>query len=331
MELLPLSKFKSLNFQNLFSELRENWAVNLRWDYGDPLRIICSLIDSSALSGFVVLKEGIPAGYTFYLEEGTNGLIGDCFVAKRHAGIGVEESLLDKTVEALRQNSNITRIESQFINFRSWPMERFFRQQGFRCYERYFMLSHCEGVTVGMVPNEIGLSPWQDYDLEAAAQLTAYSYQNTIDREISFSYQSVQGCRDFLSNLIVKPGCGTFLRNTSFTAWHRPSKEMVGFVLTSCISRMNGHIPQILVSPQFQGRGIGSYLLSHAIVALRSNQFRTVSLTVTAQNKPALSLYQRFDFGILLHFQTAVWRRDEDPVCCKQTDPTSVDKPRLLA
>ena len=164
---------------------------------------------------------------------------------------------------------------------------------------------------MGIAPSEIGISPWRDYDLEAAAQLTAYSYQNTIDREISFSYQSVQGCRDFLSNLIVKPGCGTFLRNTSFTAWHRPSKEMVGFVLTSCVSPTNGHIPQILVSPRYQGKGIGSYLLNHAIVALRSNQYRTVSLTVTAGNTSALDLYQRFHFGILLRFQTAVWRRDD--------------------
>src|SRR5262245_4824206 len=101
MELIPLSQFKSKALQDLFQEEKEEWTKNLRWDYSEPLQIISSLIDTLCLPGFVALKSGTPAGYVFYLEENRRGLIGDCFVSNGCSGLGVEEALMNVTVETL--------------------------------------------------------------------------------------------------------------------------------------------------------------------------------------------------------------------------------------
>jgi ribosomal protein S18 acetylase RimI-like enzyme len=309
MELIPLARFKSEALQSLFQEEKEEWAKNLRWDYSEPLQIICNLMDGLFLSGFVALKHGMPAGYVFYLEEDCNGLIGDCFVSGGSSGLGVEEALMNVTVETLKANPKIDRIESQFVSFRSWPCEGFFHKHGFSCYERYFMMRDCEKPTGLAVSGDIELKYWDVSNLETASRLTAQAYDEIIDREISFHYQSPRGCRNFLAGIIEKPGCGRFMNDASFCAWHRPTGEMVGFILTSGVSPLNGHIPQVLVSRRFQGTGIGRSLLNQAIAALKSKRYRTVSLSVTAENKPAYELYRRFQFDILIRFQTSVWKR----------------------
>jgi ribosomal protein S18 acetylase RimI-like enzyme len=296
----------------LFQEEEEEWTKNLRWDYSEPMQIICNLIDAVSLPGFVALKEGEPAGYVFYLEEDRNGLIGDCFVSSGSSGLGVEEALMNITVETLKANSSIDRIESQFVSFRSWPGEGFFHRHGFSSYQRYFMMRDC-GKRISLeASGDVELTSWDVSNLETAARLTAQAYDQIIDREISFNYQSPQGCWNFLTGIIEKPGCGRFMKDASFCAWHRPTGEMVGFILTSWVSPFNGHIPQVLVSQRFQGRGIGSRLLNRAIAALQSKRYQTVSLSVTAENKPAYQLYQRFLFDILIRFQTSVWKRETE-------------------
>jgi hypothetical protein len=157
MELIPLSRFKSNALQDLFQEEKEEWTKNLRWDYSEPLQIISSLIDALCLPGFVALKSGTPAGYVFYLEESRRGLIGDCFVSNGCSGLGVEEALMNVTVETLKANRNVDRIESQFVSFKSWPCEGFFHRHGFSCYERYFMARDCNKL--------VGLSPLGDVEL----------------------------------------------------------------------------------------------------------------------------------------------------------------------
>jgi ribosomal protein S18 acetylase RimI-like enzyme len=313
MEIIALSRFRSPALEGLFQEENEEWVKNLRWDYGPSLQIIRGLVDAFALSGFVALTQGVPVGYLFYLEDSGTGLIGNCFVSRGSLGTGVEERLLNVAVEALKAKPKIIRIESQFISFRPWPCEGFFHRHGFSCYERYFMTRDCDTQTLVDLPQcDVRLQTWDSSNLEIASRQLALAYEQIIDREISFHYQSVRGCRSFLGGIIEKPGCGKFMQEASFGAWDSSTGEMVGFVLTSTVSPLNGHIPQIVVAKQFQGKGVGGWLLHHAIVALRLKRYRAVSLSVTAQNKSACELYRRFRFDILIRFQTSVWKRKTD-------------------
>lgn len=309
MEIVPLCQLKSEALQNLFQEEREEWIKNLRWDYAESLQIICSLIDAVSLSGFVAIQHGTPVGYVFYLEEDGNGLIGDCFVSIGSSGLGVEEALMKSAVESLKAKPEIHRIESQFVSFRSWPDEGFFHRHGFCRYERYFMMRDCNKHLDPKDHAEVELRLWDEDNLELASRLTAEAYHQILDREISFHYQSIQGCRNFLTGIIERPGCGRFLSDASFCAWHRATGQMAGFILASQVSPCNGHIPQVLVSRRFQRNGIGGHLLNQVISTLHSKRYKTVSLSVTSENKPACQLYQRMQFDILTRFQTSVWKR----------------------
>ncbi|PYV92551.1 MAG: hypothetical protein DMG05_04220 [Acidobacteria bacterium] len=176
--------------------------------------------------------------------------------------------------------------------------------------ERYFMLRNCNSLDLRMLPPVgIELRPWEETNLDDAAQLTVHAYENIVDREISIHYESFDGCRNYLRNIISKLGCGSFVKNASFCALHLHSKQWIGFVLTSSVSSFNGQIPQVVVSPVFQGRGIGTHLLIRSIVALSTQQYRTISLSVTAKNKGAVTLYQRLNFNTLIRFHAAAWSR----------------------
>ncbi len=57
-----------------------------------------------------------------------------------------------------------------------------------------------------------------------------------------------------------------------------------------------GVIHAVQVLPQFQGRGLGRFLVAVAMNVLAQHGFRTIELSVDASNEPAMSLYRAFDF-----------------------------------
>ena len=313
MDFFPLSKVKSQALGDLFIEEREHWTRSLHWNYREPQRIIAAMVDLQTLPGFVAIDRQIPVGYTFYFEETGKGLIGSCFVARDYQGQGVEERLLSPVLAALMKNSSIFRIESQFINFSNWPIDDFFARNGFSRFGRFFMLKDCEQPETPGAFVDLELRQWALQDLDAAAHLTVRTYQQVVDRQITYHYQSLEDCRNFLSSIILRPGCGTFLPEASYVARDRKSEELVGYILTSRISHTDGHIPQIVVAMGHQGRGIGTGLLVRAIRYLKLNGYRTVSLSVTEANTAAVDLYGRFGFTVAYRFPAFVWSRTHMP------------------
>ena len=50
------------------------------------------------------------------------------------------------------------------------------------------------------------------------------------------------------------------------------------------------------VIPEYRGRQLGTRLLNHAIVTLKKQGYKTVSLAVDSANETALRLYEKYDF-----------------------------------
>jgi ribosomal protein S18 acetylase RimI-like enzyme len=308
MELIPLKSLTSHSMHELFSEERVQWADKLLWEYSEPLNRIGSMLDLGALPGFAMVQEGSPLGYTYYLESEGVGFVGGCFVKKDHAGEGIEERLLNEVVKLLQKNPSIRRIESQFVNFTHWPIKRLFESRGFRAHERYFMLRACDDETLTS-RDSIEFRPWKITDLEDAARITVEAYQGLVDREISSHYQSIVDCRNYLSNLVLRPGCGFFLEDASFVVWDQRTRHLVGYILTSQISSNCGHIPQIVVGQSLQGKGIGAALLNRAIANLFRKGIQSVSLIVSEANEPAIRTYRKQKFQVHFPFQAFVWER----------------------
>ncbi|HYU41320.1 MAG TPA: GNAT family N-acetyltransferase, partial [Vicinamibacteria bacterium] len=82
-----------------------------------------------------------------------------------------------------------------------------------------------------------------------------------------------------------------------------------GVVLSSHLSRTNGHICQVSVAPDAQGSGLGEVLMTSALAAFAKEGLATASLSVTFDNRRAYRLYQRLGFRLRKEFAAHAWVR----------------------
>ena len=153
----------------------------------------------------------------------------------------------------------------------------------------------------------ICILPWQEHYQEGAAQLISTAYRGHVDSEINDQYRSMVGARKFLFNIIQFPGCGNFFQAASLVAFDSERGTLVGMCLASLVGEESGHITQICVSKDWQGRGLGYELLRQSLELLRQRAVKKVSLTVTSENTRALGLYERMGFRKTRHFSAYVW------------------------
>ena len=82
---------------------------------------------------------------------------------------------------------------------------------------------------------------------------------------------------------------------------------MCGVSLASLVAPECGHITQICVGPNVRNTGIGHALLRRSLMTLRDMGCRSASLTVTAANEGAVSLYERVGFVTTRKFTAYAW------------------------
>src|SRR5712672_2295286 len=153
------------------------------------------------------------------------------------------------------------------------------------------------------------LNRWNDRHFEPCAKLISLAYANHVDGEINDQYRSRSGALKFLKNIILLPGCGQFVPGASFVLHEPGSDELIAAVLTSEVSPGVGHTTQICVLPGYQGHGLGSMLMQTSAESLRAMKFRELTLTVTAQNRSAVQLYENLLFSTDRSFTAGVWPR----------------------
>lgn len=77
----------------------------------------------------------------------------------------------------------------------------------------------------------------------------------------------------------------------------RAGDELAGFVwMKREAASCQAEVYVVAVSPDYEGRGIATSLLSHALVTLVNSGVRTVGLYVEGEHSRALSMYERFGF-----------------------------------
>jgi ribosomal protein S18 acetylase RimI-like enzyme len=81
----------------------------------------------------------------------------------------------------------------------------------------------------------------------------------------------------------------------------------VGFVVVAEIAPRQGHVPQIVVAPEYQGKGIGRSLMDYSVARLTERHFETLSLIVSRANVRALGLYRAMGFQAVLAFPAFTW------------------------
>lgn len=91
----------------------------------------------------------------------------------------------------------------------------------------------------------------------------------------------------------------------------RNGSRLVGFAYTSLsrsypldVAEFVGLINDIYVLPEYRGRGIGERLVVKCIKKLKAEGVDIARISVLAENKAAIRLYEKLDFGIYAYTMT---------------------------
>jgi ribosomal protein S18 acetylase RimI-like enzyme len=347
-ELLDLRHFSASSLRPLLDEESRVWSQRLHWDYRGSAELLLQYLDSRVLPGYAAVENGRIAGYVFCVYEGYKAVIGDVFAAPFRAGAAdsqgssgtvedtaaeIRTELLLRLLEMLKSTPGLTRIEAQLLLHPHGAHQTVFEEAGFEVHERIFMewpLQPATGMAVsdratgviaepGSIPAGMTLRRWAETDLSAAARLIAASYDGHLDSHINEQYRTVSGSQRFLHNIVRFPGCGYFDADASLALVERGSTELAGLLLCSRVRDDVGHVTQICIAPQHRGRGLGRLLMLECARTLSRRGFSLLTLTVTASNHGAVSLYEWLGFRGTHRFDAMVWDQNAGPFAAKKS------------
>jgi ribosomal protein S18 acetylase RimI-like enzyme len=338
-ELLDLRHFSAGSLRPLLIEESRIWSERLHWDYRGSAELLLQYLDSRVLPGYVAVENGRIIGYVFCVYEGYKAVIGDVFaMAPREAGpenpvsadsddaaAEIRNELISRLLEMLKNTPGVTRIESQLLLHPHGAHQRVFEDAGFEVHERIFMewplKPSVDAVTASStaagppaaLPPGLQMRRWSETDLSAAARLISASYQGHLDSHINEQYRTVAGSQRFLHNIVRFPGCGYFDADASLALVEKGSTELAGLLLCSRVRDDVGHVTQICIAPQHRGKGLGHLLMVECARGLTKRGFGLLTLTVTASNRRAVSLYEWLGFRRTHCFDAMVWDQNQAP------------------
>ncbi|MGA7239286.1 MAG: GNAT family N-acetyltransferase [Bryobacteraceae bacterium] len=308
-DLVDLRTLNARDLEPLLNEEIAAWRDELEWQFDQSASLVRRFVDLRALNGCALLDHGHPTGYLYYVLEENKALIGDLYLRRGYRTVEREDQLLRSALEAIVQNRQITRIESQLLMLAHAPERRLPLAEYSSTFDRNFMRAVLKDadLTEGPQRRRVRIERWSDQHHEAAAHLIAAAYEKHIDSRINDQYRSVMGARRFLFNIVQFPGCGVFFRPASFSAFAEDTGRLCGISLASLVAPESGHITQICVSPEMRGTGLGHDLLRRSLETFKDAGCVSASLTVTSENRNAVALYERVGFHTARRFSAYAW------------------------
>lgn len=290
----------------LLAEEIEHWAGELLWDYSDVASAVQSGLDRRVLAGRVLENPSRPVAYCYYMVDGTRAIVGSLFASETVRHQGIEETLLASVLDEAQSDTRHGRVECQSLFSTAGDAGFRFAQAGFAGRPRHYLVRSLARLP-GVPGHGLKLRSLRRDELDVAARIIYRSHLGSLDAALNTTYSSPSSCRGFVDTLVHRSGCGRFDQEASLVA--EEAGEVVGVVLASLLSRSNGHVCQVSVNPEAQGRGLGRVLVAAALVAFGRQGLTTASLSVTVGNERAYGLYQRMGFRLRREFEAYAWER----------------------
>lgn len=307
-QIVDLRQLRVEDLEPLLLEETEYWQRLLSWDFRPSADLVRRFIRMRSLAGYALLHGNRIVGFVYYICEERKGLIGDLYLARDFADSSYENLLLAAALRALWTTPLIERVESQLLMLSQEARERLPFPAHLRTYKRDYMVIDLDRLReMAPIYSPAIYETWHEKDQEQAARLIAKGYATHIDAEINDQYRSVSGARQFLSNLVQYPGCGSFFQPGSLVALDPVTGRLLGVSLASLVALDVGHVTQICVDPAVQGRGVGFELMRRSMEAMCQRGCRRATLTVTSTNWGAIRLYERMGFVTERTFDALVW------------------------
>lgn len=272
-------------------------------------RVFEKLYQNRSASGSGPFDSDTAVGYAYFVVDGDRAVLGNIFVPKQYWGLGYEEFITSGLCKAIQQTDVINRIESQIMLFSGANIASAFEDEGFSIFKRNFLsLDLATWKTNKPQPKGFSLSHWKQQLMMESSRLVCDSYKGSVDNILSSSFSTYEKGEEFVYNLVNRAGCGDFLPRITTLALGENGK-VAGISLATRLSIHSGHLPQISVSPDFQGKGIGNYVVDQSLLRFQKAGYKDVSLTVTEENAKADQWYRRLGFKQVLPFNAYLWVR----------------------
>ena len=308
-QVVDLCTVTPAELEGLWHHEAQWWREHLLWDISHPLETLRRVIGRRGVPGKAVRVGAQTVGYTYYVISGSLGVLAGLVVTPSWNIPEIGESLLQATVDAIRQRG-VRRIECPCVSMAApWlvPMcERTGLQSAWRTFLRVEL---ARAHTSVQSPALIQLEPWRETHVHEAAAIMQAAYQTTVDVELNMLYRTVEGCSNVLDNLLQQGGCGSLVAEASMFA--RSRGQGIGFVVVTEIAPRQGHLAQVAVLPAYQRQGVGRLLVHHCMTQLAARHFDTLSLIVSRANQRAFRLYQTMGLQEILTFPVFVWEQSQ--------------------
>ena len=140
------------------------------------------------------------------------------------------------------------------------------------------------------------LAPWASNLLEAHADVKHRGFRNDSDAEIFPTFRSYERCLCLMEAI---SGSSSFLPEATVLIAFGENGDLFEYV--AAIQGMQhskevGAIQNVAVLPDYRRRGIGRALVLGSLHGFRKSGVRRVTLEVTADNIPAVRLYEGLGF-----------------------------------
>lgn len=301
-----LAEISARDLRPLLDEESEHWGQELLWDYTDVSSAVASGLERRALTGLVLQDGPRCVAYCYYMLDAGRAIVGSLFAAAGFRGQGLEESLLESVLADAQSHPSNDRVECQTLFSTAAEADGRFARAGFLSRVRHYLVRPLDS-TLPVPPHEWTLRPLRREDLAPAAQVIHASHRGSLDAALNLTYATPGYCRGFVETLVLRAGCGRFDPDASLLA--EGANGPAGVILSSHLSRTNGHICQVSVAPEAQGGGLGEVLMTSALAAFRKEGLSTASLSVTFDNRRAYRLYERLGFRLRKEFAAHAWVR----------------------
>ncbi len=294
----------------LLDEEAAQWDAELGWDFGEVRAAVAGGVERGTLPGRVMTDGVRAAAYCYYMVDASRMIVGSIFASREHRGQGLEDDLVDAVIADARAERGSGRVECQTLFCTAPSADARFERAGFTGRARHYMRRDLgEPLPAGeaSLPAGVCLRPIRRDELQAAAEIVYRSHAGSPDAALNLTYSTPSTCRAFVDTLVVRSGCGRFDPEASRLAegpW-----GPIGVLIASRLARANGHVCQVSVAPEAQGRGLGAALVSVALRAFREQGLATATLSVTVGNDRAHRLYELLGFRVQRAFAAHAWAR----------------------
>jgi ribosomal protein S18 acetylase RimI-like enzyme len=306
----PLRDLSPREIRPLLDEEAALWDAELGWDFGEVRAAVAGGVERGTLPGRAVTDGARAVAYCYYMVDASRVIIGSIFAAREHRERRLEEELVEEVVADARAERGSGRVECQTLFCTDPAADARFERAGFTGRARHYMRRDLATPPLPLeapLPPGVALRPLRRDDLRAAAEIVYRSHAGSVDAALNLTYATPASCRTFVDTLVVRSGCGRFDSDASRLA--EAPWGPVGVLIASRLARTNGHVCQVSVVPEGQGRGLGAALVATALRSFREQGLSTATLSVTVANARAHRLYELLGFQVQRAFGAHAWAR----------------------